>query len=71
MCGENRKHGFEAEGGKVTFRSTVTVIDSIQLKGSVNKARAAIATTGNDRLDIMVSQLAKTVFDVPIFLTRI
>ncbi len=26
MCEETRKHGFEAEGGKVTFRSTVTVI---------------------------------------------
>ena len=31
MCGENRKHGFEAEGGKATFRSTVTVINTAYL----------------------------------------
>ena len=29
VCGESRKHGFEAEGEKVTFRSTVTVISKL------------------------------------------
>ena len=37
----------------------------------LNKAQVAIATTGKDNLNIMVSQLAKTVFQVPIVLTRI
>ena len=37
----------------------------------LNKAQVAIAVTGKDNLNILVSQLAKTVFDVPIVLTRI
>ena len=36
-----------------------------------NKARIAIAVTGKDNLNILVSHLAKTVFNVPIVLTRI
>ena len=32
----------------------------------LNKAQVAIAVTGKDNLNIMVSQLAKTVFNVPI-----
>ena len=32
MCGESRKHGFEAEGEKVTSRSTVTVKPEVWLK---------------------------------------
>ncbi len=37
----------------------------------LNRARVAIAVTGKDNLNILVSQLAKTVFNVPIVLTRI
>ncbi len=37
----------------------------------LNKAQVAIAVTGKDNLNVMVSQLAKTVFQVPIVLTRI
>ena len=37
----------------------------------LNKAQVAIAVTGKDNLNILVSQLAKTVFNVPIVLTRI
>ncbi len=37
----------------------------------LDKAQVAIAVTGKDNLNIMVSQLAKTVFKVPIVLTRI
>lgn len=37
----------------------------------LDKAQVAIAVTGKDNLNIMVSQLIKTVFDVPIVLTRI
>ena len=37
----------------------------------LNKTQVAIAVTGKDNLNIMVSQLAKTVFQVPIILTRI
>lgn len=37
----------------------------------LNKAQVAIAVTGKDNLNIMVSQLAKTVFKIPIVLTRI
>ena len=40
-------------------------------KANLNKARVAIALTGNDNLNIMMSQLAKTMFDIPIVLTRI
>ena len=37
----------------------------------LNKAQVAIAVTGKDNLNILVSQLAKNVFQVPIVLTRI
>ncbi len=37
----------------------------------LNKAQVMIAVTGKDNLNIMISQLAKTVFQVPIVLTRI
>ncbi len=37
----------------------------------LNKAQVAIAVTGKDNLNIMVSQLAINVFKVPIVLTRI
>lgn len=37
----------------------------------LNQAQVAIAVTGKDNLNIMVSELAKIVFDVPIVLTRI
>ena len=40
-------------------------------KANLNKARVAIAMTGNDNLNIALSQLAKTAFDVPIVLTRL
>ena len=36
----------------------------------LNKAQVGIAVTGKDNLNIMVSQLAKTIFQVPIVLTR-
>jgi trk system potassium uptake protein TrkA len=37
----------------------------------LDRAQVAIAVTGKDNLNIMVSQLAKNVFKVPIVLTRI
>ena len=37
----------------------------------LGKADIAIAVTGKDTLNIMISQLAKTIFNVPIVLTRI
>lgn len=37
----------------------------------LERARVAIAVTGKDNLNILVSQLAKIVFRVPIVLTRI
>ncbi len=37
----------------------------------LNKAQVAIAVTGKDNLNILVSQLAKNLFQVPIVLTRI
>ena len=37
----------------------------------LNKAQVAIAVTGKDNLNILVSQLAKNVFHVPVVLTRI
>ena len=37
----------------------------------LNQAQVVIAVTGKDNLNIMVSQLAQTVFQVPIVLTRI
>ena len=37
----------------------------------LNRSQVAIAVTGKDNLNIMVSQLAKNVFQVPIVLTRI
>ncbi len=37
----------------------------------LTKAQVMIAVTGKDNLNIMISQLAKTVFQVPIVLTRI
>ena len=40
-------------------------------RANINKAGVAIALTGNDNLNLTISQLAKTVFDVPIVLTRI
>ncbi|MDJ0746289.1 MAG: TrkA family potassium uptake protein [Xenococcaceae cyanobacterium MO_167.B27] len=40
-------------------------------EAKLEQADCAIAVTGKDNLNIMVSQLAKTVFDVPIVLTRI
>ena len=40
-------------------------------EAKLDKADCAIAVTGKDNLNIMVSQLAKTVFNVPIVLTRI
>ena len=40
-------------------------------QAKLEKADCAIAVTGKDNLNIMVSQLAKTVFGVPIVLTRI
>ena len=40
-------------------------------KAKLEQADCAIAVTGKDNLNIMVSQLAKTLFGVPIVLTRI
>lgn len=40
-------------------------------QANLNKARVAIAMTGNDNLNITISQLAKIIFDVPIVLTRL
>lgn len=44
---------------------------SILQAAKLDRAQVAIAVTGNDNLNLMVSQLAKTVFHVPIILTRI
>ena len=40
-------------------------------EAKLEKADCTLAVTGKDNLNIMVSQLAKTVFGVPIVLTRI
>lgn len=49
--------------------------DAAELKilqsAKLDKIHVAIAVTGKDNLNIMVSQLAKTMFSVPIVLTRI
>lgn len=45
----------------------MTVLQAAKL----NQAQVAIAVTGKDNLNIMVSQLAKTIFKIPIVLTRI
>lgn len=54
------------------FTITGDAAEMSVLQGAkLNKAQVAIAVTGKDNLNIMVSQLAKTVFKVPIVLTRI
>ena len=55
--------GFSVTGNALELN----VLQSAKL----DKAQVAIAVTGKDNLNIMVSQLAKTVFNVPIVLTRI
>ena len=40
-------------------------------EAKLDRANCAIAVTGKDNLNILVSQLAKNVFQVPIVLTRI
>ena len=55
--------GFSVAGNALELN----VLQSAKL----DKAQVAIAVTGKDNLNIMVSQLAKTVFKVPIVLTRI
>ncbi|MEM8829204.1 MAG: TrkA family potassium uptake protein [Cyanobacteria bacterium P01_G01_bin.19] len=67
------KSAFARLGGEFsgfTVAGNAAEIKTLQ-KASLNKARVAIAVTGNDNLNIMMSQLAKTTFDIPIVLTRI
>lgn len=67
------KSSFARLGGEFsgfTVAGNTAEIKILQ-KASLNKARVAISVTGNDNLNIMMSQLAKTTFDIPIVLTRI
>ena len=58
----------EFSGFSITGNTAeMSVLESAKL----DQAEIAIAVTGKDNLNIMVSQLAKTVFEVPIVLTRI
>ena len=60
--------GSEFSGFAIT--GDAAEMNTLQL-AKLNQAQVAIAVTGKDNLNIMVSQLAKMVFNVPIVLTRI
>ena len=53
-----------------TFTGDAAEMNVLQA-AKLDRTKVAIAVTGKDNLNIMVSQLAKTVFKVPIVLTRI
>ncbi|RMF25495.1 MAG: TrkA family potassium uptake protein [Cyanobacteria bacterium J083] len=60
----------QAEFSGFTLRGDAAEMQVLE-EAKLDKADCLIAVTGKDNLNIMVSQLAKAVFNVPLVLTRI